>query len=118
MAPRVQRGLSIRLQRIGVRHNPVYNIVVVERTRRLPGRPTELLGTYDSVPRALRQPAPDLLSEGKITVEKRIEWNRERVIYWLAQGAAPSDRVRWMLKHAGIRASGAVLLGISCWRLS
>ena len=118
MAPRVQRGLSIRLQRIGVRHNPVYNIVVVERSRRLPGRPTELLGTYDSVPRALRQPAPNLLEEGAITVEKRIEWNRERVIYWLAQGAEPSARARWMLKQAGIRASRSVMLPSSFTDLS
>ena len=104
MAPKHLKGLTLRLQRAGVRHNPVYNLVVVDRARRLPGRPIELLGVYDPVPRAVRQPVVDLTKEGELTVEKRIEWNRERVIYWLAQGARPTDRVKWMLRNADIRA--------------
>jgi len=75
--------LSIRLLRIGKKHQPSYKIVVVDKKRSpKSGKFTEQLGFYNP-----------------ITKEKKI--NKERVEYWLSQGAQPSDTVHNFLIREG-----------------
>jgi small subunit ribosomal protein S16 len=76
--------LSIRFLRIGKKHQPSYKIVVVDKKRSpKSGKFTEQLGFYNP-----------------ITKEKAV--NKERVLYWLSQGAQPSDVVHNLLVKEGI----------------
>ena len=100
--------LRIRLARHGYRHNPVYHIVTIDASKARDARPIEKLGEYDPIPRvpsiaALPSQAkvfgPD---RGVTKKEKKIEWNVERIRYWLGVGAQPTrtvvkllERVRW-----------------------
>ena len=74
--------LMIRLARIGKKKHPFYRVVVTEKTRPRNGRFVEIVGTYNP----LKKPAA-------------IELDRERVDYWLAKGAQPSDTVRSFLRN-------------------
>ncbi len=70
--------LSIRLKRIGKKHQPAFRLVVGERRSKLKGDSTEDLGWYN--PR-----------------EKKAHFNAERVKYWLGVGAQASDTVHNLL---------------------
>jgi small subunit ribosomal protein S16 len=72
--------LAIRLARYGKKKMPSYRIVVIDKRRPRNGRFTEIVGTYDP----LKKPAA-------------IKLNDERIQYWLARGAQPSDTVRSFL---------------------
>lgn len=76
-------ALKIRLTRIGATHQPHYRVVVAEARSRRDGAPVEVLGTYD--PRSKGNP---------------VKVNLERVDYWLAKGAKPSDTLHSMIKRA------------------
>jgi small subunit ribosomal protein S16 len=71
--------LTIRLLRIGKKHQPSYKIVVTDK-RRAPagGRFVEEIGNYD--PKS-----------------KTRNINKERAQYWVSVGAQPSDTVHNML---------------------
>ena len=73
--------LAIRLARYGKKKMPSYRIVVIDKKRARNGRFTEVVGTYD--PR--KNPAA-------------VNLKAERIKYWLARGAQPSDTVRSFLK--------------------
>jgi len=76
--------LSIRFLRIGKKHQPSYKIVVVDKKRSSKsGKFTEQLGFYNP-----------------ITKEKAV--NKDRIEYWLSQGAQPSDTVYNLLVKEGI----------------
>lgn len=81
-------ALAIRMSRGGRRNLPFYRIVVADKRYPRDGRYLEKLGTYDP-----RLPANN---------DKRIVLNKERIQYWLSQGAKPSDRVARFLGQAGI----------------
>jgi small subunit ribosomal protein S16 len=68
--------LMIRLARVGARKQPHYRVVVIEKDRARNGRSIEVVGTYNprSTPAAL-------------------ELKRERIDYWVGNGAQMSDRV-------------------------
>ena len=72
----------IRLARIGKKKHPFYRVVVTEKARPRNGRFVGIVGTYDP----LKKPAA-------------IELDHDRVDYWLAKGAQPSDTVRSFLRH-------------------
>jgi small subunit ribosomal protein S16 len=74
--------LTIRLSRIGKKKHPFYRVVVTEKTRPRNGRFVEILGTYDPQ----KKPAA-------------IKLDDERVKYWIAKGAQPSDTVRSFLRN-------------------
>jgi len=74
--------LAIRLARSGKKKMPSYRIVVIDKKRPRNGRFTEVVGTYDP----LKNPAA-------------IKLNAERIKYWLARGAQPSDTVRSFLEN-------------------
>ncbi len=75
--------LRIRLARTGAKKQPSYRVVVIDRERSRDGRFVEMVGHYN--PR--RKPAEVVI-------------NRERVDYWIHQGARPSETVRSLLKTA------------------
>ena len=73
--------VKIRLRRVGAKKAPFYRIVVADSRVSRDGRFIEEIGTYD--------PA---LESDKLTVDM------ERVKYWIANGAQPTDTVRDLLK--------------------
>lgn len=77
--------VKIRLRRKGRRHYPVYDIVAVDSRARRDGAFIERLGFYN----------PN-------TQPSNIQINLERAIYWLDNGAQPSDIVRQLLRYEGV----------------
>lgn len=77
--------LKIRLARIGKKNQPLYRIVLAEHARPVKNKFVEILGVYD--PRG-KQGEPKL--------------NKERITYWIGQGAQVSPRVANILKQAGV----------------
>ncbi len=73
--------LCIRLARTGAKKKPHYRVVLIEKERARDGRFVEILGHYHPTAR----PAG-------FTVD------RERVDYWVKQGAQPSVAVARLLK--------------------
>jgi len=76
---------------MGAKKKPFYRIVVVEKRSKRDGSYVESLGHYDPC----RNPAD-------------IKIDRERVDYWLARGAQPSETVRSLIKKK-TRAASAEL---------
>lgn len=66
--------IKIRLMRIGAKQKPFYRIVVVDERSKRTGAYIELLGTYNP-----------------LTNPHDIKLNKDRVDYWLKQGAQKSD---------------------------
>ena len=73
--------LMIRLARVGARKQPQYRVVVIEKDRARNGRSIELVGTYN--PR---------------TNPATVDFKRERIDYWVKNGAQLSERVEKLLK--------------------
>ena len=73
--------LAIRLARMGAKKKPSYRVVVIEKQRARDGRPVEIVGYYNP----LTHPAT-------------IQLQQERIQYWMAKGAQPSETVRGLLK--------------------
>jgi len=80
-------AVTIRLRRAGKRSRAFYHIVVADQRRARDGRFIEKLGYYDPIP----NPAV-------------IEFKTDRALYWLSQGARPSDTVNQLFKSKGIKA--------------
>ena len=76
--------VKIRLRRMGAKKNPFYRIVVADSQSPRDGKCIEEIGTYDP-----------LASPSVIKV------NAERALYWIKNGAQPTDTVRALLKKAG-----------------
>ncbi|MGH2730849.1 MAG: 30S ribosomal protein S16 [Actinomycetota bacterium] len=76
--------VRIRLMRVGKRKQPAYRVVVADGRSPRDGRIIEAIGHYQ--PRA----EPSV-----------IDIDNERALYWLKQGAQPSDPVRKLLKISG-----------------
>ena len=72
----------IRLTRRGAKKKPHYRVVVIEKANARDGRFVEIVGHYN--PRT--NPAEVVLK-------------RERIDYWLSQGAQPSDTVQGFLNR-------------------
>lgn len=77
--------VKIRLKRMGAKKAPFYRIVVADSRSRRDGRDIEVVGTYDPK----KNPAVVTLKE-------------ESVLYWLSNGAAPTDTVRNILSANGV----------------
>lgn len=76
-------AVSLRLQRHGATHRPFYKLVAADSRSVRDGRCIEMLGTYDSV-----------------SNPHKVNFNLERVDYWLAQGAQASDTVKSLIAQA------------------
>ena len=77
--------VRIRLRRQGAKKQPSYRVVVADSRSPRDGRFIENIGFYDP----LTDP-PTMRVDG------------ERALYWLGQGAQPSEAVLRMLKKTGI----------------
>jgi small subunit ribosomal protein S16 len=75
--------LAIRLARFGAKKKPTYRVVVIDKERARNSRSVEIVGHYNPV----AQPA-------------QVQLNRERIEYWIKNGAQPSDTVSRLLKSA------------------
>ena len=75
--------VTIRLARGGAKKRPFYHIVVTDSRNRRDGRYIERLGFYNPV------------ATGQ---EEKLRINKERVDYWVGQGAQTSDRVAKLAK--------------------
>lgn len=82
-------AMKIRLARTGSKKRPHYSIVAADSRMPRDGRFIEKLGIY----------APLLPKDS----EARIRMNMERVQFWLAQGAQPTDRVARFLEASGAK---------------
>lgn len=78
-------SVKLRLRRIGRKKIPVYSIVAADQRNARDGRYIEDIGRYYP----LREPA-----------EVRLE--EDRALYWLENGAQPSDTVRSILRRRGL----------------
>lgn len=77
--------VTIRMARGGAKKRPFYHIVVTDSRNKRDGRFIERVGFFNPIAAAN---------------EEKMRVNRERVDYWLAQGAQASDRVASLLKQS------------------
>ena len=75
--------VRLRLQRQGKPKRPYYRLVAIDQRAKRDGKPIEILGQYDPLPE-----------------QKVIKINRDRVDYWLKQGAQVSKTVSSLIKTA------------------
>jgi len=80
----------MRLARHGATKKPFYRIVVADNESPRDGRYLENVGTYNP----LQDPA-------------QVTLKTDRVLYWLEQGAIPTDTVRNLLKKQGVGTQSA-----------
>ncbi len=83
--------VAMRLTRVGARKDPVWRVVVADSRAPRDGRSIETVGRYN----AQTEPSTIVLDE-------------ERVRFWLARGAQPSEPVRKLLKTQGIQPGAPV----------
>lgn len=74
-------AVKLRLTRVGRKHLPYYRIVAIDSREARDGRPIEILGNYSPIA------DPPVWSLRK-----------ERIEYWISQGAEMSDKVRALIK--------------------
>jgi len=77
--------VKIRLARGGAKKRPFYSIVVADQRRATCGRFIERVGFFN--PRAVGN-------------EEKLRIDRERINFWVSQGAQPSSRVSQLLKSS------------------
>ena len=76
--------VTIRLARGGAKKRPFYHLVVTDSRNRRDGRFIERVGFFNPIARGN---------------ETRLNLKKERIQYWLSQGAQTSDRVASLLKE-------------------
>ena len=81
-------SVKLRLARRGAKKRPFYHIVAADSHSARDGRYIEKLGTFDPL-------------LGK-TDDKRVQFDADRVKYWLDKGAQPTDRVARFLTAQGL----------------
>jgi small subunit ribosomal protein S16 len=77
--------VKIRLMRMGAAKRPFYRVVVADSRSPRDGRFIENIGKY----RPLADPS-------------EIEIDQERALYWLSQGAQPTNQVAHLLRIQGV----------------
>ncbi len=80
-------SVRLRLQRRGKKKKPYYRVVATNRTAGTNAGSIETLGYYRPV------------ASGD---EQELKLEKERIKYWLDNGAQPSDSVRDLLRRSGI----------------
>jgi small subunit ribosomal protein S16 len=88
--------VSIRLMRMGDKKRPTYRVVVADSRRFRNGRFIENIGVYNPLPRNIE-----------------LKLNMERVEYWIAKGAQPSDTVRSLIERVRKSATAATATTVS-----
>ena len=78
-------SVKIRLKRMGRKKRPFYRLVAIDSKKRRDGLEIERLGWYD--------PQHDQL---------KCNIHEDRVLFWLDQGALPSDTVKGLFRREGL----------------
>lgn len=78
-------AVKIRLRRVGKKKKPAYRLVITDSQSPRDGRFIEIVGIYQP----LTNPAVTRVDS-------------ERILYWLKNGAKPSDTVRSILAKSGV----------------
>lgn len=78
-------AVKLRLKRMGSKQKPFYRIVAADSRGKRDGRFLENVGTYNPI---------------KVPAEVTV--NEEKALYWLSQGAIPTDTVRNLLSKQGV----------------
>ena len=76
---------KIRLKRIGRRNRPFYRMVAMDSRNRRDGAAIEELGWYNP-----------------IDLNRSYDLKDERILYWLGEGAQPTDAAKKLLRRAGL----------------
>lgn len=76
--------VRIRLRRMGLKKQPSYRVIITDQHNARDGRFIEIVGYHN--PRT--EPPTDEVDEA-------------RILYWLSQGAQPTDAVARMLRRTG-----------------
>ncbi|MEX2525129.1 MAG: 30S ribosomal protein S16 [Gammaproteobacteria bacterium] len=84
--------VSIRLARAGAKKRAFYHIVVTDSRNRRDGSYIERVGFYNPVATGQAQ---------------ELKLDRERIDYWLAQGAKASERVLKLIKNSSKETAAA-----------
>ena len=82
--------LAIRLMRMGAKKSPSYRVVVKEKLSKRDGDYVENVGFYNPT----RDPA-------------EVRLKMDRVNYWIARGAQPTDTVRQLIRQQSRAARAA-----------
>jgi small subunit ribosomal protein S16 len=77
--------VTIRLTRGGAKKRPFYHVVVTDSRNKRDGGFIERLGFFNPLAKGAEEP---------------LRLNRERIDYWVSQGAKPSERVAKLLKKS------------------
>ena len=77
--------VKIRLTRVGRTHAPFYRIIVADSRRARDGKFIEIIGRYQPVMK-----------------DNQLEIKAERALYWLENGAQPTETVRALLRQQGL----------------
>jgi small subunit ribosomal protein S16 len=77
--------VTIRLSRVGAKKRPFYQVTVTDSRSSRDGRFIERVGFFNPV------------ASGK---EERVRLDRERIEYWVNNGARLSDRVAQLLRDS------------------
>ncbi|MDR2192204.1 MAG: 30S ribosomal protein S16 [Endomicrobium sp.] len=78
-------AVHLRLQRIGKPKRPFYRVVAIDQRAKRNGEPIEILGQYD--------PQAD---------SDKLKANMDRINYWLATGAKPTETVSVLIKKSQV----------------
>ncbi len=78
-------AVKLRLKRGGSKQRPFYRIVASDARSPRDGRFIDTIGTYNPIP-----------AEYEVTIDE------EKALYWLNNGAQPTDTVRSLLSKKGI----------------
>jgi small subunit ribosomal protein S16 len=73
----------IRLRREGTKNRPYYRVVAADKRSPRDGKFLELLGTYNPIQK-----------------QNNTQLNMERIEFWMANGAKPSETVQSLIKKA------------------
>ena len=89
-------SVKIRLQRHGSKKRPFYFIVAANSVAPRDGKFIEKIGTYNP-----------------LTVPATVRLSRERALYWMQQGAQPTNTCRRILSFKGVLYLKHLLRGVS-----
>ena len=78
-------AVKLRLKRMGAKQRPFYRIVAADARSPRDGRFLETVGTYNP-----------------ITNPAEVKIDEEKAMYWLKNGAIPTETVRNLLSKEGI----------------
>ena len=78
-------AVKLRLKRMGSKQKPFYRIVAADSRSPRDGRFIETVGTYNPIK-----------SENNLTIDE------EKALYWLNNGAQPTDTVKNILSKTGV----------------